>query len=73
MTRRDTELAEIKSILADAVDDEPLTAREIYETLQAHGLEYESVHQVATVLGYGGRSGNVEVIQSSPYRYQVTE
>jgi predicted Zn-ribbon and HTH transcriptional regulator len=60
----------IRTVLAEA-DDEPLTAREILQLLEAHGEQFESAHRVATVLGRRAREGDVQVIQSSPYRYQL--
>jgi predicted Zn-ribbon and HTH transcriptional regulator len=61
----------IRTVLAEADDDEPLTAREILQLLEAHGEQFESAHRVATVLGRRAREGDVQVIQSSPYRYQL--
>lgn len=69
VSRQDTDFERIQAALADA--DEPLTAREIRDLLEDRGLEFESAHQVATVLGRAAEAGAVEVIHSSPYRYRV--
>ena len=61
----------IRNVLAEADHDEPLTAREILQLLEAHGEQVESAHRIATVLGRQAQRGDVTVIQSSPYRYQV--
>ncbi|WP_137284916.1 hypothetical protein [Halorussus salinisoli] len=61
----------IRTVLAEADADEPLTAREILQLLEAHGETIESAHRVATVLGRRARDDDVTVIQSSPYRYRL--
>ena len=61
----------IRTVLAEADADEPLTAREIQKLLEARGEGIDSAHRVATVLGRRAREGDVQVIQSSPYRYQL--
>ncbi|WP_435175799.1 hypothetical protein [Halorussus sp. AFM4] len=61
----------IRTVLADADADEPLTAREIHQLLEARGEPIESAHRVATVLGRRARRGEVTVIRSSPYRYRL--
>jgi predicted Zn-ribbon and HTH transcriptional regulator len=61
----------IRTVLAETDADEPLTAREILQLLEARGEGFESAHRVATVLGRRARDGDVQVIQSSPYRYQL--
>lgn len=72
-SRRDPEFSEIESVLADAGDEESLTAREIFVVLKARGLEYKNVHQIATVLGRAAQAGHVDVTPSSPYRYRIRE
>jgi len=62
----------IQSVLADADADGPLTAREILELLDEHDEEFDSAHQVATVLGRRAQTGEVEVIRDQPYRYDIT-
>ncbi|WP_254545888.1 hypothetical protein [Halomarina pelagica] len=72
MPTRRGEFERIRSVLADADDREPLTAREILDLLEAHGESFESAHRVATVLGR--REGtDVEVIRDRPYRYRVID
>ncbi|NEU55897.1 hypothetical protein [Halorussus sp. MSC15.2] len=61
----------IRTVLAEADADEPLTAREILQLLEAHGESFESAHSVATILGRRARDGDVTVIRSSPYRYRL--
>lgn len=63
----------IRSVLASADPEEPMTARAIRDLLAEHGLEYDSAHQVATVLGRRAESGDVEVIREQPYRYRLRE
>lgn len=71
MAQSAREYDRIRTVLAEADDDEPLTAREILQLLEARGEQFESAHRVATVLGRRAREGDVQVIQSSPYRYQL--
>lgn len=71
MAYRARKYERIRSVLDEADPDEPLTAREIHQLLEASGEQFDSPHQVATVLGRRARDGEVRVIQSSPYRYQV--
>lgn len=66
-----TEFERIRRALADADVEEPLTAREIKSALEERGVEFESPHQVATVLGRRARRGDVEVIEEQPYRYRI--
>lgn len=61
----------IRNVVAEADPDEPLTAREILQLLEASGEQFDSPHQIATVLGRRAREGEVTVIQSSPYRYRL--
>ena len=65
-----SEFERIRSVLEEAGADEPLTAREILQVLEAHDEEFESAHRIATVLGRRAQTGDVEVIQGQPYRYQ---
>jgi hypothetical protein len=71
MRIRRGEFERIRTVLSEANPDEPLTAREILDLLEAHGEEFESAHRVATVLGRRAEAGDVEVIQDQPYRYRV--
>ncbi len=53
---------------------EPLTAREILELLDETddaAEAFESTHEIATVLGRRAQVGDVRVIRSSPYRYEL--
>ncbi|MES3516601.1 MAG: hypothetical protein PPP58_02940 [Natronomonas sp.] len=56
----------------DAIEEtdaeQPLTAREILELLDDE--EFDSAHQIATVLGREADVGGVEVIEGQPYRYR---
>ncbi|PSP55109.1 hypothetical protein BRC82_07275 [Halobacteriales archaeon QS_1_67_19] len=65
------EYERIRTVLAEADPDEPLTAREIHQLLEAHGEQVDSPHRVATVLGRRARDGEVTVIRSSPYQYRL--
>jgi len=66
------EFERIRSVVATADAEEPLTAREILALLEDENEAFESAHQVATVLGRQADSGSVEVIRDRPYRYRVT-
>lgn len=57
----------IRPVLEEA--DQPLTAREILEHLDEE--DFDSAHQIATVLGTHAQYGNVEVIRKRPYRYRL--
>ncbi|MFP4625450.1 MAG: hypothetical protein ACOCQ7_00620 [Natronomonas sp.] len=63
----------IRRVLSEADPEQPLTAREILELLEAHGEEFDSAHRIATVLGREAELGEVEieVIQDRPYRYRI--
>lgn len=67
------EFERIRSVLADADPDEPLTAREILDLLAEHGEEFESAHRVATVLGRRAEEGKIEVVKDQPYRYRLVD
>lgn len=71
MAQSAREYDRIRTVLAEADTDEPLTAREILQLLEARGEEIESPHRIATVLGRQAQRGDVTVIQSSPYRYRL--
>jgi hypothetical protein len=71
MRIRRGEFERIQSVISEADPDEPLTAREILDLLEANGEEFESAHRVATVLGRRAEAGDVEVIRDQPYRYRV--
>jgi len=63
------EYERIEDALADV--DEPLTAREILQLLDERGVEFESAHRIATVLGRHAERGEVEVHRGQPYRYEL--
>jgi len=67
------EFERIRSVLAEAERDEPMTAREILDVLDEHGEEFESAHEIATVLGRRAQTGDVEVIRDQPYRYRFVD
>ena len=71
MHTRQGEFERIRSVLAEAAAEEPLSAREIVGLLEAHDSEIDSPHRVATVLGRYAETEDVEVIRSQPYRYRV--
>jgi predicted Zn-ribbon and HTH transcriptional regulator len=71
MVQSAEEYDRIRTVLAEADEDEPLTAREILQLLDARGESVESAHRVATVLGRRARRGDVTVVESSPYRYRL--
>ena len=73
MRVRRGELERIRSVLEEAEHDGPMTAREILDVLLEHGEEFDSAHQVATVLGRHARDGDVEVIRGQPYRYRFVD
>jgi len=69
--RGGTEYERIRLALEAADVDGPLTASEIVEILAEEGVDIDSPHRVATVLGRHARRGDVEVIDGQPYRYRV--
>jgi hypothetical protein len=73
MRIRHGEFERIRSVLEDADAEGPLTAREILDVLAAHDEDFDSAHRVATVLGRRAQTGEVEVIQGQPYRYQLDD
>jgi hypothetical protein len=73
MRIRRGEFERIRTVLSKADPEEPLTAREILDLLEEHGEEFDSAHQVATVLGREAQVGEVEVIDGQPYRYRLGE
>jgi predicted Zn-ribbon and HTH transcriptional regulator len=73
MRTRRGEFERIRSVLEEADADGPLTAREILDLLEEHGEEFDSTHQVATVLGRRAQTGEVEVIRDQPYQYVFTD
>lgn len=73
MAFRGGEFERIRSAVAAADREEPMTAREILDLLEAAGEEFESAHHVATVLGRHAEAGEVEVIREQPYRYRVAD
>lgn len=66
-THRD--LDRLQGVLAAA--DEPLTAREILAALEDGETDFESPHQIATVLGRWAERGLVTVDRRQPYRYSL--
>ena len=64
------EFERIRSVLEEADAEEPLTAREILQLLDEHDEDFDSAHQIATVLGRRAQAGDVEVIRDQPYRYR---
>jgi hypothetical protein len=73
MRLRRGEFERIRSVVAEADAEQPLTAREILGLLEEHGEEFESAHRVATVLGRQAEAGEVEVIRDHPYRYRFDD
>lgn len=72
MRRHRAEFERIRSVITRVDPDEPLTAREILELLKEHGEEFESAHQIATILGREAEtSDTVEIISDQPYRYRI--
>jgi hypothetical protein len=69
--RQRTDYERIRSILQRSEVDGPLTAREIADLLGEYGVDIDSPHRVATILGRRARRGEVEVIDGQPYRYRV--
>lgn len=67
MATRYPEYPRIRAVLEEA--DEPLTAREILAALD--DPEIDSPHRIATVLGRQARTGEIDVIEDRPYRYNV--
>ncbi|MUV91036.1 hypothetical protein GJ629_15020 [Halapricum sp. CBA1109] len=70
MATRHGDIERIRSVVESVDAEEPLTAREILTLLEDHGIEYDSAHRVATVLGRHAETGAVEVIRDQPYRYR---
>jgi hypothetical protein len=73
MRLRQGKFERIRTVLDDADADGPLTAREILDLLDEHGEEFDSAHQIATVLGRHAETGEVEVIRDQPYRYRFQD
>lgn len=73
MRIRRGEFERIRSVLDNVDADGPLTAREILDLLDEHGEEFDSAHQIATVLGRRAETGEVEVIRDQPYRYRFQD
>jgi predicted Zn-ribbon and HTH transcriptional regulator len=73
MQLRRGEFERIRTVLAEANIEEPLTAREIHDLLDSRGAALDSPHRVATVLGRRAETGVVEVIESQPYRYRLRD
>ena len=60
----------IQQVVSEVGAEQPLTAREICQLLEENGVEVDSAHRVATILGRRARQGEVEVIRDQPYRYR---
>jgi hypothetical protein len=74
MSLRRDEYERIREVVAAADADEPLTAREILHLLEEHDEEFESAHEVATVLGRRAADADeVEIIRDQPYRYRFSQ
>ncbi|MCO8243056.1 MULTISPECIES: hypothetical protein [unclassified Haladaptatus] len=74
MSAREETFESIRQAVTEHDAGEPLTAREILELLDEtdhSGGEFGSTHEIATVLGRRARAGDVRVIRSSPYRYEL--
>ena len=68
------EFERIRDVLVSAGIDEPLSASEIVAVLDEHGVDVDSTHRVATVLGRRAESGAVEVVgENPPYRYRFVD
>lgn len=63
----------VREVLAEVDPDEPLTASEIRDVLAEHGVDIESSHRVATMLGRWAEDGGVDVIREQPYRYRFSD
>lgn len=73
MRLRRNEFERIRSVIAAADVDGPLTAREILQLMEDHDADVDNPHQIATVLGRRAETGEVEVIRDRPYRYRIEE
>lgn len=73
MAIRHTEFERIRSVVAEADVDGPLTAREILALLEEQEEAFESAHEVATVLGRQAEAGGVVIVRDQPYRYRFTD
>lgn len=73
MPFRGSAFERIQEAVTERGDGEPLTAREILVLLDEHesDRQFDSTHEIATVLGRRARTGDVTVIRSSPYRYEL--
>jgi hypothetical protein len=69
--RQRTDYERIRAVVEGAEVDGPLTARQIADLLREHGVDIDSPHRVATILGRQARRGEVEVLDGQPYRYEV--
>jgi len=68
------EFERIRDVVTEADVDGPLSASEIVAVLAEHGLDVESTHRVATVLGRRAESDAVEVVgEDPPYRYRFVD
>ncbi|WP_266078367.1 hypothetical protein [Haladaptatus caseinilyticus] len=63
----------IRAVISKTGADDPLTAREILSLLNDHDEEFESAHEIATVLGRQAQFGDVTVIRTSPYQYELAD
>lgn len=69
--RSRSEFERIKAALERADVEGPLTASEIVDVLEDHGVDVDSPHRVATILGRRSERGEVEIVDATPYRYRV--
>lgn len=68
------EFERIRDVVTEADVEGALSASEIVTVLEAHGVDVESTHRVATVLGRRAESGAVEVVgEDPPYRYRFVD
>ena len=73
MRLRQGEFERIRSVVEETDADEPLTARAILELAESRGEDFDSAHQIATVLGRRADTDQVEVIRDQPYRYRFPD
>lgn len=73
MRTRRSDFERIRSVVTATDADQPLTAREILALLEEETGEFESAHEVATVLGRRADSEDVEILRDQPYRYWFTD
>ena len=68
---RDTQFRQILRVInKEGLRGESLTASEIYRIVEDEA-SVSSSHEVATVLGYHSKEPFVNVIEGSPYEYEI--